>query len=57
MAHGVLDEVISLETAMLSRELLQDQDYAVFWHEYDMAHNVIPAEINDIRNFLQQILQ
>ena len=57
MAHGVLDEVISLETAMLSRELLQDQDYAVSWHEYDMAHNVIPAEINDIRNFLQQILQ
>jgi len=57
MAHGVLDEVISLETAMLSRELLQDQEYSVSWHEYDMAHNVIPAEINDIRNFLQQILQ
>jgi phospholipase/carboxylesterase len=57
MAHGILDEVISLETATLSCELLQDQHYAVSWHEYNMAHNVIPAEINDIRNFLQQILQ
>jgi phospholipase/carboxylesterase len=57
MAHGVLDEVISLETASLSRELLQGQHYAVSWHEYNMAHNVVPAEINDIRNFLQQIFQ
>ena len=57
MAHGVLDEVISLETATITRELLQDQHYAVSWHEYNMAHNVIPAEINDIRNFLHQLLQ
>ena len=57
MAHGVLDEVISLETAILSCELLKDQHYAVSWHEYNMAHNVIPAEINDIRIFLQRLLQ
>jgi phospholipase/carboxylesterase len=57
MAHGVLDEVISLETATLSRNLLLDQHYSVYWHEYNMAHNVIPAEINDIRNFLQQLLR
>jgi len=57
MTHGVFDDVISLETAMLSRQLLQDNHYALSWHEYNMAHSVNAAEINDIRIYLQQLLQ
>ena len=57
MAHGVFDDVISLETAMLSRQLLQDNHYELSWHEYNMAHSVNAAEINDIRIYLQQLLQ
>lgn len=56
MAHGAMDNVISLETARTSLAALQNQQCAVSWHEYPMAHSVIAAEINDIRAFLQQIL-
>ena len=57
MAHVVFDEVISLETAIVSRQLLQDNHYALSWHEYNIAHSVNAAEINDIRLYLQQLLQ
>jgi phospholipase/carboxylesterase len=56
MAHGVQDNVISLATARASLAALQNQQCAVAWHEYQMAHSVIAEEISDIRDFLQQIL-
>jgi phospholipase/carboxylesterase len=56
MAHGVQDNVISLETARASLAALEKQQCTVVWHEYAMAHSVIAEEISDIRQFLQQIL-
>jgi len=57
MAHGVFDEIISLEMSKLSRNLLQNCQYFVNWHEYNMGHSVCAEEIADIQNFLQQVLQ
>lgn len=57
MAHGVFDEIISLEMSKLSRNLLQNCQYFVNWHEYNMGHSVCTEEIADIQNFLQQVLQ
>jgi phospholipase/carboxylesterase len=56
MAHGVDDNVITLDTARLSRDTLLDQDFSVAWHEYAMPHSVCNAEIDDIREFLRQVL-
>jgi len=56
MAHGIADEVIRIETALSSRQQLQDAGYAVEWHEYPMAHSVNANEIADIRQFLLKIL-
>jgi phospholipase/carboxylesterase len=56
MAHGVFDDIISLEMSKLSRNLLQDSQYFVSWHEYKMAHSVCVEEIADIQEFLQQVL-
>lgn len=56
MAHGIYDEVISLVTSQKSRDLLQNRQISVTWHEYAMAHSVCPQEIADIRAFLQQVL-
>lgn len=56
MAHGIFDDVISLEMCKLSRGVLLSDHYAVRWHEYNMAHSVCLEEINDIRGFLQQVL-
>jgi phospholipase/carboxylesterase len=57
MAHGIYDEVISLETCKISLALLQNRQNPVIWHQYNMAHSVCTDEINDIRSFLQQVLQ
>lgn len=57
MAHGIYDEVITLERSQISLKLLQNRQIPVSWHEYNMAHSVCPQEIDDIRCFLQQVLQ
>jgi phospholipase/carboxylesterase len=54
MAHGRFDEVIPLNTCLLSRDLLIEQQYQVHWHEYAMGHSVCPEEIEDIHEFLQK---
>lgn len=56
MAHGRQDSVITLATAQSSRQTLEAAGYAVEWHEYDMAHSVCEAEIDDIRQFLLRVL-
>jgi phospholipase/carboxylesterase len=56
MAHGSFDNIISMETAQLSAQLLLSRNYRLAWHEYAMAHNVCNEEIADIRNFLCSIL-
>jgi phospholipase/carboxylesterase len=57
MAHGDFDEVISLNTGMASANLLSKYGYNVLWHEYDMAHSLCAEELQDIREFLINILK
>ena len=57
MAHGIFDDVISLDTCRVSFEVLQTQHYSINWHEYAMAHSVNQEEIDDIRAFLLQVLK
>jgi phospholipase/carboxylesterase len=56
MAHGIYDDVISLEMAAKSRDLLQNCQYSVNWREYNMAHSLCDQEIIDIQAFLKQVL-
>ena len=56
MAHGHSDAVVPLALAQLSYERLKALGLAVSWHEYAMAHGVVPAEIADIGRWLQQRL-
>jgi len=56
MAHGIFDDVISLDMSKLSRNLLQNCQYFVNWHEYSMAHSVCAEEIADIQEFLKELL-
>ena len=52
MAHGIMDDVISLDMCKNSRDVLLDNHYPVDWHEYRMAHSVCFEEIEDMRAFL-----
>ena len=56
MAHGIFDDVINIEIAKSSRDLLMQHHYHISWHEYHMAHSVSNEEITDIEKFLQRVL-
>jgi phospholipase/carboxylesterase len=56
MAHGSADPMIPLARAQASRDLLQQQGYALEWHEYRMPHAVCPQEIADIGAWLRRVL-
>lgn len=57
MAHGRGDQVIPIDRAEKSRDLLQSLGYSVEWHEYLMQHSVCAEEIDDISAWLQRILK
>jgi phospholipase/carboxylesterase len=56
MAHGQHDDVIPLQRAEQSRQLLERLGYKVQWRSYPMPHSVCPEEIADISAFLREIL-
>ena len=51
-AHGLHDDILQPEMGRRAHDLLQAAGHATTWHAYPMAHEVCPAEINDIRNWL-----
>jgi phospholipase/carboxylesterase len=56
MAHGQFDDIIPIERARRSREVLEKLGYPVTWKEYPMPHSVCAPEIGDISAFLATIL-
>ena len=56
MAHGETDQVIPIDRAEQSRDLLQSLGYTVAWHAYGMPHSVCREEIDDISAWLKRVL-
>jgi phospholipase/carboxylesterase len=56
MAHGKFDDIIPLDRARKSKEVLEKLGYPVTWKEYAMPHSVCPQEMRDISEFLATIL-
>ena len=56
MAHGKFDDIIPIDKAKRSREILEKLGYPVTWKEYPMPHSVCAEEIADISRFLTTIL-
>jgi phospholipase/carboxylesterase len=56
MAHGRQDEVVAYEHGIRSKELLDENNIDVHWHEYDMGHAVCGEEISHIRQWLMDVL-
>ncbi len=53
-AHGVMDPVINISAAMLSRNILQGLGYEVEWKTYPIPHSVHPEEILNIGQFIKK---
>jgi len=56
MGHGQSDDVVSFHFARKSRQRLHGMGYEVEWHEYPMAHAVIPEELQHVKQFLDRII-
>jgi phospholipase/carboxylesterase len=52
MAHGILDNVVAIETAKAAYDALNALEYHVKWHDYLMEHSVCIEEIQHIAAFI-----
>jgi phospholipase/carboxylesterase len=57
LAHGTQDPVVALERGQSTHALLVSHGYSVQWHTYPMPHSVCPQEVQDIAQFLKQVLR
>ena len=55
-AHGQRDDVVPYHVGHGSAELLRAAGYGVEWHEYAMAHQVCPEEVQEIGRWLTRVL-
>lgn len=56
MAHGNGDQIIPIQRAEQSRDLLRNLGHEVEWHAYPMPHSVCEEEIVHIGAWLQRVL-
>jgi phospholipase/carboxylesterase len=57
LAHGSIDPVIPVGLAQRSLKHLEQQGYAVEWHEYNgMPHSVSAQEIYHVAEWLEKVL-
>ncbi len=56
LAHGLKDQVVSLDLAHETRSFLEAEGYPVEYHEYDMAHSINGPELTDLVVWLKKTL-
>ena len=55
MAHGGYDDIIPIQRARDSKNVLEKLGYRIEWHEYPMPHSVCGEEVRDISAFLAKL--
>jgi len=56
VAHGVFDPVVPHALGMTAVSLLEASGHPVTWKSYSMGHSLCGEQINDIADWLEQIL-
>jgi phospholipase/carboxylesterase len=56
LAHGTHDPLIPIMRAATSRENLIRLGYDVRWHDYPMEHQICLEEVDEVSQFLREIL-
>ncbi|GIU36760.1 alpha/beta hydrolase [Shewanella schlegeliana] len=54
--HGVEDDVVPVDAGEMAFKLLQGEGFNTQWKAYNMAHNVVPEQLQDISLWLQSVL-
>ncbi|WP_298923316.1 carboxylesterase [uncultured Ramlibacter sp.] len=56
LAHGSEDNVVLIDRARASLQMLQQLGYGVEWGEYPMGHSVCMEEVADLNRWLLKVL-
>ena len=56
IAHGTMDQVVAVQLGKDSYELLKSFNVPAEWHDYPMAHQVCPQQLQDIGTWLNNLL-
>ena len=56
IAHGLNDQLVSLESAIRVRDFLEAEGYKPRYREYPMAHQINPQEIRDLVAWMAEFL-
>jgi len=56
IGQGRYDPLVSLERGQATLDFLKSAGYAPDYHEYDMAHEISDAELDDLRPWLNRVL-
>ena len=51
-AHGLYDPILPFEQSKRSLQALKDAGFDLTWREYQMAHEIVPEEVDAIKDFL-----
>lgn len=57
IAHGIADDVVPVQYSRRARHVLEESGLNVAFHEYPMGHQVVQEEAEDVRAFLQRVLE
>lgn len=57
IAHGMEDEIVPFRLSLKSREDLTACGYSVSFHQYAAGHTVCNEEINDLQQWLAQLVR
>ncbi|WP_372940259.1 alpha/beta hydrolase [Shewanella sp.] len=55
--HGEQDDVVPLFAGKMAHDALVAAHYQTTWHTYSMAHSVLPNQLTDIGQWIQQQLK
>jgi phospholipase/carboxylesterase len=56
VAHGTNDTMIAIDGGRANKAFLESAGYPVEYHEYAMAHEISPDEIEDLKRWLHDTL-
>ena len=57
MAHGTYDDIVPIQLAEQSRDVLLSHGYQPQWKRYPMPHSVCADEIRDIAAWIKVVLK
>jgi phospholipase/carboxylesterase len=55
ITHGAIDDVVPVTYARRARHVLEAAGLDVEYHEYSMGHQVVPEEVEVVRQFLGRV--